>query len=54
MQDLTKDVVRIDAIPTEDIEKVRVWPLDIPVVTDGDLSLVKLLHAGKSADNEHA
>ena len=25
MQDLTKDVVRVDAIPTEDIEKVRVW-----------------------------
>ena len=24
VQDLTKDVVRVDAIPTEDIEKVRV------------------------------
>ena len=26
LQDLTKDVVRIDAIPVEDIEKVRVCP----------------------------
>ena len=52
MQDLTKDVVRIDAIPTEDIEKVRVWPLDIPVVTDGNPVICQMLHVEKSV--EHA
>ena len=31
VQDLTKDVVRVDAIPTEDIEKVRVRS-DVTVV----------------------